>query len=397
MRSAHAHAQEQPVVSHSLQSGYGDLRAPPTQDLFRSKPVEPVDLFRVKPAEAAVVEQDQGQAFIALYPKMAQDVMDEVQQLGLPVNSTQWIARAFEFSIWGGKMSRGKMVPQMALALGAHSEVQLHQARIVGWCLEVLQAAFLVVDDVCDQAETRRGKPAYYKLPEVGPGRAVNDGLLLESFVFRLLRRHLREHPAYVDLIELFRESIFVTECGQLMDLNAPPQSITDVEERFTLEHYRKMVACKTSHYTFYLPVACSLFLTGKATTASLAEARAVCDSIGEFFQVQDDILGCWGDEVTTGKGNNDVAERKCTWLAVTALQKCRNPAQTLALQQGLIAADTEAVTEIYEDLMMREAFLDHAADSVGAIREQLASADLLGGVRPVLEAVLNKMHGRVR
>ena len=75
------------------------------------------------------------------------------------------------------------------------------QARVVGWCLEVLQAAFLVVDDVCDGAKTRRGKPAYYRLPDVGAGRAVNDGLLLESLVFRLLRRHLRTHGSYVELL----------------------------------------------------------------------------------------------------------------------------------------------------------------------------------------------------
>ena len=270
------------------------------------------------------------------------------------------------------------------------------QARVVGWCLEVLQAAFLVVDDVCDGAETRRGKPAYYRLPDVGAGRAVNDGLLLESLVFRLLRRHLRTHDSYVELLELFRESIFVTECGQLIDLNAPPQTIEDVTERFTLVHYRKMAACKTSHYTFFLPVACALHLTDTASSQALTEARQICDAIGEYFQVQDDYLGCWGDEAMTGKGNNDVAEKKCTWLAVTALTRCTGPEQLLELQKGLVRGDTRRVTAMYEELGMRDAFLEYEARSFAAIRHQLAQASALAAVRPVLQAVLSKMHGRV-
>merc|ERR1711871_1559344 len=124
----------------------------------------------------------------------------------------------------GGKMTRGLMVPQIVSAIrpGEASSVAgagslMHKAQIVGWAIEILQAAFLVIDDVADQAHSRRGKSAYYRLPGVGPHRAVNDGLLLESIVFRLMRRHLYQDPVYADICDLFRESIFITECGQLM------------------------------------------------------------------------------------------------------------------------------------------------------------------------------------
>ena len=282
---------------------------------------------------------DQQEAFMALYPQMAQDVIDELEVIGADQRSKDWVARAFRYTILGGKMSRGLMVPQMVNQTVSRDEpnagnegvseaaTQMHQARVVGWCLEVLQAAFLVVDDVVDEAQTRRGKPAYHRLPGVGAGRAMTDGLILESLVFRLLRRHLRSHTAYLDLLELFRESIFITECGQLIDLNTP-KSVADVETLFTLPQYRKMVNCKTSHYTFYLPLASSLLLTSAATPAALMEARTICDMAGEYFQVQDDYLGCWGDEATAGKGQNDVSERKCTWLAVTALIRCTSPKQ---------------------------------------------------------------------
>lgn len=37
-----------------------------------------------------------------------------------------------------------------------------------GWCAELLQAAFLIADDIMDEAETRRGKTAWYRMKKVG-------------------------------------------------------------------------------------------------------------------------------------------------------------------------------------------------------------------------------------
>lgn len=336
-------------------------------------------------------------AFLGMYDDLAADVAADVDNMGLPLHSRQWIDDMFDYTIRGGKMTRGLMVPQVVLGMGSADEEVVRQARVVGWCVEVLQAAFLVVDDVLDQADMRRGKPAYYRLPHVGM-TAVNDGLLLESLTFRLMRQHVRSHPSYLELTELFRESIFVTECGQLMDLTAPPAKIGDVEERFTMEQYSKMVQCKTSHYTFYLPVAAGLHLANAATDETLREARAVCDAIGEYFQVQDDYLDCFGDAKQTGKGNTDIAERKCSWLAVTALELCAQdePAK-LELRAALFAGDTERVTQIYEQLGLREAYAKYEEASVAAIQARLSSCAELAPARPVLEGVVGKLYKRLK
>lgn len=336
-------------------------------------------------------------AFLGMYDDLAADVAADVAQLGLPMQALQWIDNMFEYTIRGGKMTRGLMVPQVVNGMGSASDEIMQQARVVGWCIEVLQAAFLVVDDVLDQADMRRGKAAYYRLPHVGM-TAVNDGLLLESLAFRLMRHHVRTHPSYLELTELLRESIFVTECGQLIDLTAPPTTVAQLEERFTLEQYAKMVQCKTSHYTFYLPVAAGLHLANSATDEALLEARAVCDAIGEYFQVQDDFLDCYGDGNHTGKGNTDIVERKCTWLAVTALELCADDEATKRhLQNCLLAGDTDRVTEIYDQLGVRHAYAAYEEASVAAIRAGIASCAGLAPARPVLEAVVRKLHKRVK
>lgn len=41
-------------------------------------------------------------------------------------------------------------------------------ANVVGWCVELLQAYFLITDDLIDGSSMRRGKPCWYTLEGVG-------------------------------------------------------------------------------------------------------------------------------------------------------------------------------------------------------------------------------------
>jgi hypothetical protein len=91
-----------------------------------------------------------------------------------------------------------------------------------------LQAFFLVADDIMDKSITRRGQPCWYNVPEVGMV-AINDGILLEQLVYFILKKHLREHPSYVPMLELFMETIHQTAHGQMLDLITAPQGSVDL------------------------------------------------------------------------------------------------------------------------------------------------------------------------
>lgn len=65
------------------------------------------------------------------------------------------------------------------------SPPEFARAAVLGWCIEWLQAFFLVADDVMDDSVTRRGQPCWFRLPHVraygfgswlGDCRSVYDG-----------------------------------------------------------------------------------------------------------------------------------------------------------------------------------------------------------------------------
>lgn len=88
------------------------------------------------------------------------------------------------------------------------------------------------------------------------------------------------------------------------------------------MERYKRIVANKTSYYTFYLPVALAMHMSGKTDPEVFRQAKTILLEMGHFFQVQDDFLDCFGDPQITGKIGTDIQEGKCTWLSVLFMQR---------------------------------------------------------------------------
>jgi farnesyl diphosphate synthase len=63
---------------------------------------------------------------------------------------------------------------------------------------------------------------------------AINDGFVLESIIYKLLKKHFRSESWYVDVLELFHEVTYQTELGQMMDLITAPEDKVDLD-RFSM------------------------------------------------------------------------------------------------------------------------------------------------------------------
>ena len=276
------------------------------------------------------------------------------------------------------------------------SEEAYFQAATLGWMTELLQAFFLVSDDIMDSSITRRGQPCWYRQPNVGM-IAINDAFLLESGIYLLLKKYFRSHPSYVDLIELFHEVTFQTELGQLCDLLTAPEDKVDLDS-FSLDKFSFIVIYKTAYYSFYLPVALALYQQNIATPKNLKQAEQILIPLGEYFQAQDDYLDNFGLPEHIGKIGTDILDNKCSWLINQALA-IATPEQRKILDDnyGRKDATKEAVVKkLYDELKLEQIYKDFEEKRVGEIKKLIAEVDESEGLKKeVFDSFLSKIYKR--
>ncbi|KAM6217565.1 farnesyl pyrophosphate synthase [Rhynchocyon petersi] len=277
------------------------------------------------------------------------------------------LRKVLEYNAIGGKYNRGLTVLAVFQELvepRKQDAESLQRALTVGWCVELLQAFFLVLDDIMDSSLTRRGQPCWYQKPGIGLD-AINDAMLLDSCIYRLLKFYCREQPYYLNLLELFLQSSYQTEIGQTLDLLTAPQGDVDLG-RFTEKRYKSIVKYKTAFYSFYLPVAAAMYMAGIDGKKEHANAKKILLEMGEFFQIQDDYLDLFGDPSVTGKIGTDIQDNKCSWLVIQCLQRA-SPEQRQILQDNYGQKDTEKVAlvkALYEELELPAVFKQYEEDS---------------------------------
>eukprot|EP00033_Pygsuia_biforma_P002203 GCRY01002441.1.p1 GENE.GCRY01002441.1~~GCRY01002441.1.p1 ORF type:complete len:290 (-),score=78.54 GCRY01002441.1:77-832(-) len=248
-----------------------------------------------------------------------------------------------------------------------------------------------------DTSVTRRGKPCWYRRPEVGV-IAVNDSFILESAIYRLLKLHFGDLPVRMKLIDIFQEVSYITQLGQLLDLTAGAPGTGNGKEKyalFTMETYKSIVVYKTAFYTFYLPVALGLTLHGSATPEKLQIIRPILTEMGQYFQIQDDVLDCFGTPEQIGKVGTDIEDFKCSWLAVQALTLMSDEQKEIfyANYGSKESAQVQKIKDLYKSLQLFERFQEYENNSYTKLNEQMAACkDIPMGVFTML---LSKIYKR--
>jgi farnesyl diphosphate synthase len=317
----------------------------------------------------------------------------------MPNEAVKWVDRMIGYTVAGGKMNRGLSV------LDSHAKLieatrrkvsskQRVQAAALGWCVEFLQAFFLVADDVMDGSITRRGNPCWYKLPDVSLV-AINDSFILEACVYKILKRYFGKERYYYQLVDMFLETTRQTEFGQLLDLTSQPMDGPLDLKRFTIERYRAIVKYKTAFYSFYLPVALGMIMAGISDQRTYQQAKEILCIMGEYFQIQDDYLDCYGSPEVIGKVGTDIQDKKCSWLVVKALDKA-TAQQRQVIENNYGQHDMKKVAkikELYQQMDLENDFKRYEEESYIELNRLINEVKNMP--KDVFEFLLKKIYKR--
>lgn len=198
----------------------------------------------------------------------------------------------------------GKRIrPVLTLLCCEASGGEWHTALPAAAAVELLHNFSLIHDDIEDGDPVRRGRPALWK--QWGIAQAINAGDALYTLAHMALNDLIdRGVPANHILAarRSFDRACLVLTQGQHLDLGFESRtSVTEAE-------YLRMVYGKTAAL---IEAACGL---GAQVPGSdlVSHYKDFGRELGLAFQIQDDLLGIWGDPEVTGKpAGNDLRNHK--------------------------------------------------------------------------------------
>jgi len=258
--------------------------------------------------------------------------------------------------------------------------------------LELLHAFALIHDDLMDDSDTRRGRPALHR--EISGnhrgqgwagdpdsyGRAI--ALLTGDLAFAMASRIAAGLPGHAK--QVWRQMVDELVAGQFLDLAGAARQDRSPEVA------RTTTLLKSGRYTVTRPLSLGAALAG---LPELPQGLArYGDLVGEAFQLSDDLLGVFGDPRKTGKPvGEDLASGKPTQLLACAATMLPPRWQALLALAGTPAFTAADVAELTRQLIRcgaRDQIEQKARRNVQAACALVEGAGLPPGVAAALRAL---------
>lgn len=202
--------------------------------------------------------------------------------------------------------------------------------------IEFTHTGLLIHDDYQDQDAVRRGMPTTHKFFEeyhmqhcdtwdkehFGASMAINCGDFCLNLGNQTLLRSGFDSEVLLPALDILLEGVGQTIFGQSFDIILEHTNAVDEQDIYDLHHG------KTGIYTYLTPLLVWVTLADlehhdqqEVIQSKLMEYAIPC---GIAFQLQDDVIGLFGDEEKTGKSAySDIKEGKKTLLMLKALELC--------------------------------------------------------------------------
>jgi geranylgeranyl diphosphate synthase type I len=233
----------------------------------------------------------------------------------------QTLDKAIADPIWdmldrGGKRWRPALFLLICEALGKTSDYCLDFSIIP----EVIHNGTLVIDDIEDSSDLRRGKPCSYKI--YGMDIAVNAGNAMYYLpLLSLMEKNVKLPPETLcNVYEVYVQEMINLSMGQAMDI-AWHRGLANADS-LSEEDYLQMCAYKTGTLARMAAKMAAVLAGGDKKLVE--KLGRFAESIGVAFQMQDDVLDLTGQEFAKKKGGvgQDITEGKRTLMVIYTLKK---------------------------------------------------------------------------
>ena len=212
----------------------------------------------------------------------------------------------------GGKRFRPSLVLLSTELFGGDIQEAIRPALGI----EVFHNFTLVHDDIMDSAPLRRGKKSVHTKWNLNMGILSGDVMFAQAneLISSCYPHHLKE------IISLFNKTAIEICEGQDLDMQF------ENRDRVELEEYIDMIRLKTA-----VLVGCALKMGAIIGNSNAKDANLMYDfgvNLGTAFQIDDDILDLYGNELAVGKQlGGDIIEGKHSALMILS-KKIANPSQ---------------------------------------------------------------------
>lgn len=212
----------------------------------------------------------------------------------------------------GGKRWRPALMMIVYETLGGKAE-DIVDISIIP---EVIHNGTLVVDDVEDNGDFRRGKECIHRI--YGVDIAINMGNTMYYLpLLVLFNRDDISQEKLVKIVRCYIEEMLKLSLGQAMDIAWHRGLVENIDE----EQYMQMCSFKTGSLTRLSVKIAGILADADAKIMDALEEFA--DALSIAFQIQDDILNLTGDISKYGKEiGGDIKEGKRTLMVIYAMKK---------------------------------------------------------------------------
>lgn len=310
-----------------------------------------------------------------------------------------------KIALAGGKRIRGALLCQAYFGAGGKNKKEIMKAAAA---IELLHMFFLVHDDIMDKGMLRHGektlqaffsekKQKYMSASEAehfGNSIAIIGGDMLYVMANKIILKTRFNIEAVTQSLGKLQSTVETTIIGQSQDMKIAQEK--QVNEKKVLSMY----ANKTAQYTFENPLHIGAILAGKNNQRLLQCLSRYAINVGTAFQIQDDILGVFGNEKKTGKLSvSDIEEGKKSVMVIKAYKKA-NPEQKKQLnsilgKKGL----TKKEINIFQNILKSTGALKYAqkmsANYLAKGKREIKKMALLPKARIFLTGLIAYLESR--